>query len=368
MRRILQFVILSGIFAALACAGVSCSDYLGRVDDEEQTDQGDGSGEDNTPGEGDGSGEGNTPGEGDGSGEGNTPGEGDGSGEGNTPSEGTASGVKGWYELPYINDADGNGIDDDNPNLVYASHSFQMGGRKYRNYTVCFSTEHHCPVWVAAPRHACYSVKNVKRKDAYKADPVIEKLAPGMQYLSEEIGSECNKGHMLGSAERLCSSEANRQVFHYSNIAPQLSSGFNTGGGGWNLLEDYIDKQVPADTLYEVIGCYFDTYVDGYGKKAEKKKLSKYCGRSDVSFPTMFYYAVLRTKNGNTHKALKDCTSDELRCVAFVRAHSNSLKGQDPSSRELMSISDLERLTGITYFPNVPQAPKDSFTPSDWGL
>ena len=333
MRRILQFVILSGIFAALACVGVSCSDYLGRVDDEEQTDQGDGSG------------------------------------EGNTPGEGTASGVKGWYELPYINDKDGNGIDDDNPNLVYASHSFQMGGRKYRNYTVCFSTEHHCPVWVAAPRHACYSVENVNRTNAYKADPVIEKLAPGMQYFSKKVGDkDYNKGHMLGSEERLCSAEANRQVFHYSNIAPQLSSGFNTGGGGWNLLEDYIDKQVPADTLYEVIGCYFDTYVDGYGVKAEKKKLSKYCGRSDVSCPTMFYYAVLRTKKGNTRKALKDCTSDELRCVAFVRAHSNSLKGQDPSSRELMSISDLERLTGITYFPNVPQAPKDSFTPSDWGL
>ena len=33
-----------------------------------------------------------------------------------------------------------------------------------------------------------------------------------------------------------------------------------------------------------------------------------------------------------------------------------------------MSITDLESITGFTYFPNVPNAPKSSFTASDWGL
>ena len=70
---------------------------------------------------------------------------------------------------------------------------------------------------------------------------------------------------MLGSAERTSSSATNKQVFYYTNIAPQLSSGFNTGGGGWNLLEDWVDTQVCADTLYEVVGCYFDKYTDAYG-------------------------------------------------------------------------------------------------------
>jgi hypothetical protein len=31
-----------------------------------------------------------------------------------------------------------------------------------------------------------------------------------------------------------------------------------------------------------------------------------------------------------------------------------------------MSIRDLEALTGVTYFPNVPNAPKDTFTANDW--
>jgi hypothetical protein len=33
-----------------------------------------------------------------------------------------------------------------------------------------------------------------------------------------------------------------------------------------------------------------------------------------------------------------------------------------------MSVSDLEKITGVTYFPNVPNAPKDTFSAADWGL
>ena len=134
------------------------------------------------------------------------------------------------------------------------------GNKPARNYTVCFSAEDHCPLWVAAPRHSMY-VGSSGRTDAYKADPDIPS---GIQYKSKSTGGGCNKGHMLGSAERTCSRATNEQVFYYSNIAPQLSSGFNTGGGGWNILEDFVDKQVCKDTLYEVLGCYFKQYKDGY--------------------------------------------------------------------------------------------------------
>lgn len=146
-----------------------------------------------------------------------------------------------------------------------------------------------------------------------------------------------------------------------------MSSGFNTGGGGWNILEDWVDGQVCSDTLYVVIGCYFDEYTDGYGKTVRPKTIS-FGDRNDVSFPTMFYYILLRTKNGNSRKSLKDCSAAELKCAAFVRSHTNEHKGQKPSSREMMSVADLEKVTGFTYFPNVPNAPKTVCNPSDWGL
>lgn len=253
-----------------------------------------------------------------------------------------------------------------NSDYYYAYHlcpDLTIRGNKARNYTVCFSAEHHCPVWVAAPRHACYE-GTANRTNAYKADPDIPS---GIQYYSKSTDSGCNKGHMLGSAERTCSRAVNEQVFYYSNIAPQYSSGFNTGGGGWNLLEDWIDTKVCTDTTYLVIGTYFDRYEDRYGNTASPKKIS-FGNRNDVSCPTMSYIAVLWTKKGNTGKSVMECSADELMCAAFVRCHNNALKGKQVSSKDMYSIAELEELTGFTYFPNVPNAPKDSYKASDWGL
>jgi DNA/RNA endonuclease G (NUC1) len=169
---------------------------------------------------------------------------------------------------------------------------------------------------------------------------------------------------MLGSAERTSSTATNKQVFYFSNIAPQYSDTFNTGGGAWNNLEDHIDDLVCADTLYTVIGCYFDKYTDKYGNTGSPKKIS-FGGRSDVSCPTMFYYALLRTKSGSSGKSVKDCSASELQCAAFVICHEQD-KGHKPQAKDLITIEELERLTGFTYFSNVPNAPKSVLNTSDW--
>ena len=281
------------------------------------------------------------------------------------PATGTGKGHK-WFELPVIPDADENGVDDNDPTLYYAYHMCagpekDDKGMTARNYTVCYSSEYHCPVWVAAPRHEMY-VGNSGRNDAYSKDPDIPS---DIQYHEKSVGaSGYSKGHMLGSAERTSSVATNRQVFYYTNIAPQKTSNFNTGGGAWNNLEDHIDDLVCRDTLYEVVGCYFEKFTDEYGQTSIPSVMS-FCGRNDVSCPTMFYYALLRTKSGNTGRSVTECSSDELQCVAFCLRHTME-NGHKPQEKDMMSISELEELTGFTYFPNVPNAPKDTFDPSDW--
>ena len=281
----------------------------------------------------------------------------------------TSSGMRyrsGWYELPSEVDSNGDGRDDNNSTLYYAHH-LCAGGEKNaqksgaaRNYSVCFSSEHHCPVWVAAPRHSMYRGSS-GRSDSYGKDPDIP---ADIQYSSKQTGGGCNKGHMVGSAERTSSTATNKQVFYYTNIAPQYSDTFNTGGGAWNNLEDHIDGLVCADTLYEVVGCYFEQYTDAYGNMDKPAKIS-FGGRSDVSRPTMFYYALLRTKKGNSGKSVKDCSASELQCAAFVICHKQS-KGHKPESLDIISIEELEALTGFSYFDNVPNAPKSVVVPTDW--
>ena len=282
----------------------------------------------------------------------------------------SGNGKYGWYELPAMDITESSGylVDSSNPDLYYAYHLCDgnekgPGEKRARNYTVCYSAEHHCPVWVAAPRHAMYETKGTERTNAYKPDPNIPS---SIQLNSKSTGGGCNKGHMLGSAERISSAATNRQVFYYSNIAPQRSSNFNTGGGGWNTLEDWVDKKVCQDTLYVVIGAYFDEYEDARGYSDTPARIS-FGGRDDVSRPTMYYYILLRTKSGNTGKSLSECSSDELMCAAFVRSHNTPMK-VSVSEKEMMSVSDLEKITGVTYFASVPNAPKDSFEASDWGL
>ena len=285
-----------------------------------------------------------------------------------TPEPGK-SGKYAWYELPAMNlKSSGNYlVDAGDSDLYYAYHMCAgnekgPGGKKARNYTVCYSAEHHCPVWVAAPRHDMYE-SGAKRTDAYAKDPDIPS---NIQYNSKSTGGGCNKGHMLGSAERLSSTATNKQVFYYTNIAPQYSDTFNTGGGGWNTLEDWVDNQVCSDTLYVVIGTYFEKYTDRRGYTDSPKTIS-FGGRSDVTRPSMFYYVLMRTKKGNSRKPLSQCDASEIKCAAFVRSHATP-KGVKVSEKDMMSVSDLEELTGFTYFPNVPQAPKDSYKASDWGL
>ena len=279
------------------------------------------------------------------------------------------SGRYGWYELPVMNLKESGEylVDANDKDLYYAYHLCAgnekgPGGKKARNYTVCYSAEHHCPVWVAAPRHKMYE-SGASRTDAYAKDPDIP---ASIQYNSKSTGGGCNKGHMLGSAERLSSTATNKQVFYYTNIAPQYSDSFNTGGGGWNTLEDWVDGQVCSDTLYVVIGTYFEKYTDRRGYTDSPKTIS-FGGRDDVTRPSMFYYILMRTKSGNTGKALSECSASEIKCAAFVRSHVTP-KGVKVSEKDMMSVSDLEELTGFTFFANVPQAPKDSYKASEWGL
>ena len=285
-----------------------------------------------------------------------------------TPTPGT-SGKYGWYELPVISYTQSGSylIDNSDRSLYYAHHLCAgnekgPGGKQARNYTVCFSAEHHCPVWVAAPRHTMYQ-SGASRTDAYAKDPSIPS---DIQYSSKSTGGGCNKGHMLGSAERLSSTATNKQVFYYSNIAPQYTDTFNTGGGGWNILEDWVDGQVCSDTLYVVIGAYFDKYTDRRGNTDNPATIS-YGGRSDVHRPTMFYYILMRTKSGSSGKPLSQCSASEIKCAAFVRSHKTP-KNTKVSELDMMSVSDLEKVTGFTYFPNVPQAPKNTYNASEWDL
>ncbi len=274
--------------------------------------------------------------------------------EGGTPSSGEAD--YGWPELPAQTDRDRNGIDDNNSDYYY-SHTFRADAATVRNFSSCYSKSKIHPVWVAAPMHSSY-LGGSGRNDSYRADPNI-KCTQSPKF------NGYTRGHMVGSSDRTVSVATNKQAFYYSNIGAQLSSGFNTGGGAWNKLEEKVDTYLCADTLYQVIGCIFDTFTDKKGHTVYAETGTNSVGTFQV--PTAWYKVLLRTKSGNTGKDVRNCSESELKCVAFILGHFSN-QGHTPDRYDMYTVSELEQLTGLTFFVNVPNAPKDTYNAAEWGL
>ncbi len=257
----------------------------------------------------------------------------------------------GWAELP---------VQKNDNDLYVVSH---MCNDKLRSYTVCYSREQRAPLWVAAPVHRSYK-GNVKRVDNYDYDP---KLPVNIQTRMNRSYGDYTRGHMLGSAERTATREMNNQTFYSSNIAPQLREGFNERGGAWNNLEYFVDHQICSDTLYVVTGAIYDDYTAADGTNIKARTTINKNDNKRIGVPTAYYKALLRTKSGRTGRSVMESKASELKCAAFIVPH-RSDSGHKPTAKDMISIRELERLTGINFFANVPHAPESRAEASEWGL
>ena len=136
------------------------------------------------------------------------------------------------------------------------------------------------------------------------------------------------KGHILASADRLGSKEANEQTYYMTNIYPMVHN-FNTGI--WLTLEGRVRTWAKqSDTLYVCKGGTIDNSnnILGYTKNGH-------------IVPKYFYMALL-SKKGSTLKA-----------IGFLMQHIDPTSW-DPIREYAMNIKDLENKTGLDFFCNLP--------------
>lgn len=251
-----------------------------------------------------------------------------------------------WAELPAIKE---------NEALEFCAHDKLPSNNALRNYSFCFDKEKHCALWVAYPLHQCYTEGEGKRTSKWGYDPIfiddeLEANIFNAYYPQNGTSYSHARGHQLPSADRLASNEDNATTFYFSNMTPQLQS---LNAGAWAQLEDDLRKRwMCSDTLYVVTGAHF---AEGYSYAYDKKGSGKPC-----AVPTHYYKVILRTKSGNSGKWVSNCTSDELICVGFWLDHIAK------APRQMMSVSEIEKITGHTFFPNVPNAPKNTYNVNDW--
>lgn len=226
----------------------------------------------------------------------------------------------GWLELPAM----------DNPDLGYYTHSFEMGGKRYRNYSFGWSQNDRVALWIAYPNSRLYLNGSAGRTDAWALDPLLGELsaAPFGGY----AGSYA-RGHQLPSADRQCCYEANAQTFYGTNMTPQLNS---HNEGIWADLEGKVRTiSKSSDTTYVVTGVVLSP-----GSKKEKDSYGQ-----SVTIPDAYFKVLL--------KYSKASTLGQWNAAAFYlehRAYSEQLGKQHS-----MSVDELEEITGIDFFVNLPE-------------
>ena len=249
-------------------------------------------------------------------------------------------------------------------------------GRRVRNYTYCYDTRHHNPVWVAYPHHRCYMEGSGRSDEPWAADPALPESQQSKIYASSTgdmyqywtadlvtgaYGSGYwSRGHLCMSRERPGKGlEINMQTFRPTNVAPQASEPSAFGKIWGNIEEAISGGTIPADTLYIVAGCYYENDNNWKEKDASNNgalsSLSK-----DCVMPTRQFKMAVRKKTVQVGKPIQECTADELETIAFWVESLTKSTATDKSQLDqfIVPISEIETAMGMKFFPGIPDAAK----------
>ena len=269
--------------------------------------------------------------------------------------------------------------------LVYKTYYTKtVGGKRVRNYSICYDTDKLVSHWVAYPVHKMYmdrgdykAKNNNGRTDAWAFDDAVcqyissspyyevvrydytDPVIPQSQqwYATATYGSGYARGHMLPSATRYMTYNTNAQTFYSTNIMPQE---YDFNGGSWANLEGKVRNWACNDTLFVVTGTLFE------GNRTLSKN-----GRTTL-VPSHAYKLVLRTKRGNTGKHISEITSaSELKAIAFLYKNDAS-EAETMPSEAAVSVAEIERRSGFVFFrnldPKIADEVKAQKNLNDWGL
>ena len=236
-------------------------------------------------------------------------------------------------------------------------------------FGVNYCAELHCNLratrWIAYRWDIDNTVdNNVGRTEDWAEDTQI--AAEYRVTLEQHRSNGYDRGHMLASEDRQNSKEANRQTFLMTNMHPQFHDFNGTNRGKefvWYNLENRVRKFYQGwtrkanaqDTIYAVKGGTIDRQDQILEVTPKGLIVPRY-------FFMAFLYKNTQASQGG-YKAL-----------AFWVEHTN---GTDTTTgnalaKYIISIDELERLTGIDFFCNLPDEIENvveaNAVPAAWGF
>ncbi len=228
---------------------------------------------------------------------------------------------KNSQEIDYPLPSDKYNIETDYPK----SRKYPLQIIKHKTYALGYYEPYEQPLWVQYTLED-WQVKNKKvdrERDFYEDPAVKTRTATPWDY----AGPKFDRGHLVPSADRRYSKEAQREVFYMSNISPQYHK-FNAGI--WNALEIQTRKwAIKEKKLLVITAPVFGENPQYTGKK------------NKIAVPSHFY------------KIIIDLTPP-YKAIAFLIPHTN--KEEHNYFRYKTTIDNIENLTGLDFLPHLPDS------------
>lgn len=196
-------------------------------------------------------------------------------------------------------------------------------------FTLAYSEEHEQAAWVTYVLSAKECTLEEERSSSFYVDP---KVSTGSATNNDYKSSGFDRGHLAPAGDMGFSPVTMKESFYYSNMSPQVP-GFNRGI--WKKLETEVREWA------ELYGsCLVIT-----GPILKDSVAFKTIGPNDVSVPNA-YYKVIVNPNLSTPEA-----------IAFIL---NNESSSSPLSSFVVTIDELERISGIDFLPNVAKKEQEN--------
>lgn len=210
--------------------------------------------------------------------------------------------------------------------LPLSSKSEQLLYRK--SYTVSYNREYKIPNWVAWHLTAKHTTGQIPRpNNAWHEDVQVPEPRA---MVSDYKGSGWSRGHMCPAGDNKWDSDAMYESFLLTNCCPQNA---NLNSGDWNQIEMSCRRWAEQyGDIYIVCGPIL------FNKEHET------IGPNKIVVPEAFFKVVL-------------CLNGKPKGIGFIRRNTDSNRRKD---LYINSIKEVERITGITFFPLLPKEVADS--------
>lgn len=197
-----------------------------------------------------------------------------------------------------------------------------------KGFLLAHDSYYKTPIWVVEHLTKDKASGALPRKDNFKPDPDLNKGERAE--LSDYKGSGYDRGHMAPSADMKWDKVAMNECFYLSNMVPQVGPKMNQGI--WSVLEDKVRQwAIKRNELYVITGPV-------YGEEEVGS-----IGQNEVAVPDKLYKIIF--------------DPIKIETIAFLMP--NKALNTDDMPNYIVSIREVEDLTGLDFFPEIEKNVQD---------